>query len=224
MGSGASPNLRFPLILLAIADLAALGMRLWPWQQVGNLPLNGATGFDPAVCLIAYVIVFLWIGQTHDDSTKKALLNGALLGIVAGLFLAAEVALGAQPPAPDISPVQHMRLGLLVAAGILWGIAGIRGSHIAGDTTDGLVASIWSAMTSALMGCGAVLAESYLAAAPAPETLDPWKQYEGLAIGNPATQMLVHSLNSATAFLLFSPLLGAALGLVFSQIAPSRKS
>lgn len=224
MGSGAPPTLRFPLILLTIADLVALGTRLWPWQQVGNLPLNGATGIDPAVCLIAYVVVFFWIGNTHDDSTRKALLSGALFGLLAGLLLAGEVVLGAQPPVPDISPVQHLRLGLLVAAGILWGIAGIRGSRIAGDTADGLVAGIWSAMSSALLGCGAVLAESYLAAAPAPETLDPWKQYEGLAIGNPATQALVHSLNLATAFLLFSPLLGAALALVFSQVAPSRKS
>jgi hypothetical protein len=199
-------------------------MRLWPWQEVRNLPLNGATGIDPAVCLIAYVGIFLWIGNTYYESTKKALLNGAVFGFLAGLFLVAEVVLGAQPPAPDVYSTQHLRLGLVVAAGILWGIAGIRGSRIAGDATDGLVAGIWSAMTSALMGCGAVLAESYMAAAPAPETLDPWKQYEGLAIGNPATQALVHSLNSATAFLLFSPLLGAALGLVFSHMAPSRKS
>jgi hypothetical protein len=224
MGSGAPPTLRIPLILLAIADLAALGMRLWPWQQVPNLPLNGATGIDPAVCLVAYVGIFLWIAHTRFESTKKALLNGALLGLLAGLFLVAEVVLGAQPPAPDVSSVHHLQLGLFVLAGILWGIAGMRGAGIAGDATDGLVAGIWSAMTSALMGCGAVMAESYLAVPPSPETLDPWKQYEGLAIGNPATQALVHSLNSVTAFLLFCPLLGAALALIFAHMAPSRKS
>ena len=56
MGSSAQPLLRIPLILLAIADLAMLGSRLWPWQDVvSTLPLNGATGIDPVVCLLAYI-------------------------------------------------------------------------------------------------------------------------------------------------------------------------
>ena len=54
---------------------------------------------------------------------------------------------------------------------------------------------------------------------PQPLTLDPWKQYEGLAIGNQTVQELVHSLNTATAFLLICPLIGGALGLIFALAA-----
>src|ERR1039457_7138738 len=74
MGSGAPFTFRIPLILLAIANLAVLGMRLWPWQQVVlNLPLNGATGIDPAVCLLTYVFMLFWIAVSQSRVTQKAL-------------------------------------------------------------------------------------------------------------------------------------------------------
>ena len=81
MGSGAPPTFRIPLILLAIANLAFLGMRLWPWPQVVmNLPLNGATGIDPGVCLLTYIFLLYWIAGSQQRATRKALCGGALLG------------------------------------------------------------------------------------------------------------------------------------------------
>ena len=62
MGTDMQLTFRTPLILLAIADLAILGARLWPWQDVLSLPGNGATGLDPAVSLVAYIIQ---IGRAH---------------------------------------------------------------------------------------------------------------------------------------------------------------
>jgi len=67
-----------------------------------------------------------------------------------------------------------------------------------------------------------VLAAMYMAGAP-PEVQDPWKQYQGLAIGNTETQALVHSLNMATEFLLMGPLVGGVLGLVFAFFGQSQK-
>jgi hypothetical protein len=79
-------------------------------------------------------------------------------------------------------------------------------------------------MVSGLMACTAVLAQWYFAAAAVPETTDPWRQYEGLAIGNPATQALVNSLTSATWFLLVVPLAGTALGLLFAFFGQTEES
>jgi hypothetical protein len=55
MGTGAPPTLRTPLILLAVANLTVLGLRLWPWQEMLNLPGNGTTAIDPVVCLLGYI-------------------------------------------------------------------------------------------------------------------------------------------------------------------------
>jgi len=61
-----------------------------------------------------------------------------------------------------------------------------------------------------------------MAGAPA-EVSDPWKQYQGLAIGNTETQALVHSLNMATEFLLVGPLAVGALGVIFAFFGQNQK-
>jgi hypothetical protein len=77
-------------------------------------------------------------------------------------------------------------------------------------------------MMSSLMACAAILAELF--AGPTQDSPDPWKQYQGLAIGSTATQGLVHSLNSATGFLLIGPLAGAAVGVIFAFFGQNQKS
>jgi len=222
MASGAPPALRAPLILLAIADLAVLGMRLWPWPQVLMLPLNGATGIDPAVCLLTYIFLLFWISGIRQEPTQRALGIGAMMGLLGGLLLAANVVLASQPAAPDPSTLEHLPTGLLLAAGLLWGIAGTLGAR-GGSPTLGMLAGLWSAMTSALIAVAAVLAEMYLSGPPV-ESPDPWKQYEGLALGNPVMQSLIHSLNTTTAFLLICPLVGGILGLIFGSFGKAEKS
>ncbi|MGA2807347.1 MAG: hypothetical protein ABSE87_04380 [Terracidiphilus sp.] len=213
MGSGARPTLRFPLMLLAIANLAVLGARLWPWQDVPNLPLNGATGIDPAVCLLGYIGIIFWFGSNSQEPMQKALGTGTSLGFLGGCFLVAEILLKGH--APDANAPSVVTMGLFAAAGVLWGIAGLRAMRLTGNAGLGMLCGAWSALTSCLMAATAVLTQVYYTAPPA-ESPDPWKQYEGLAIGNPAMQGLVHSLNSVTFFLLVGPLAGAAIGLFFA--------
>ncbi len=221
MGSGAPFTFRIPLILLAIANLTVLGMRLWPWPQVLMLPLNGATGIDPVVCLLTYTFLFYWIADIQLRPTQRALGIGAMLGLLAGLLLAANVVLATKPPAPDPSMMEHLPTALLLASALLWGIAGALGAR--GETpTLGMLAGLWSGMTSALIAISAVLAEMVLAG-PAVESTDPWKQYEGLALGNPVMQSLIHSLNTTTAYLLLCPLVGGIVGLVFGTFGKGDK-
>jgi len=77
-------------------------------------------------------------------------------------------------------------------------------------------------MVSCLMACAAILAQINLNN-PSPLSTDPWKQYEGLAIGNQSIQLLVNSLYMATGFLLIGPLVGGAVGLLFALVAQSKK-
>jgi hypothetical protein len=218
MATGEPQTFRIPLVLLAAANLAVLGMLLWPWQEALNLPVGGTTAIDPAVSLLAYMGLIFWISSGIQETTQKALSAGAMIGLGAGAVLVASVLLGVRV---GVQP-GFLQPGLLGLAVILWGIAGLRGSHAAGNAGIGALAGMWSAMVSGLMACAAILAELYLAG-PTQGSTDPWKQYEGLAIGNSATQGLVHSLNSATAFLLVGPLMGAVVGLIFAFFGQSQK-
>jgi hypothetical protein len=207
------------LVLLAAVNLTVLGFLLWPWQEALNLPVGGTTAIDPAVSLFAYMGILFWIGSGIKEPTQKALAAGAILGVAAGLVLVIGIVLGVRL-AVQPGYLQPALLGLAV---ILWGVAGLRGSQAGGNAGIGALSGMWSAMVSGLMACAAILAEIYLAGGT-PDSPDPWKQYQGLAIGNSATQGLVHSLNSATAFLLLGPLVGAIAGIVFAFFGQSQKS
>jgi hypothetical protein len=214
MGRGAPLLLRIPLLLLAIIDLVVLSLRLWPWQEIAYLPNAGTTGYDPIICLVTYIGLVYWLSGNCSQAVRKALSAGTIMGLPAGLLLVAHTTLARWPG----MQIAYFMIGLLIVAGILWGIAGSQASRATGNAGLGIVAGIWSAMVSALIGSGAALAEINLQN-PQPLTLDPWKQYEGLAIGNQTVQELVHSLNTATAFLLICPLIGGALGLIFALAA-----
>lgn len=219
MPTGAPQTFRVPLLLLAAADLAILGVLLWPWPEAMNLPVGGTSAFDPAISLAAYLGLVFWISSGIKDQTRKALSTGAVIGLAAGAVLVARVLLGMRA-GPQPGYLQPALLGVVV---ILWGIAGLRGSQASGNSGMGALSGLWSAMATALMGCAAIFGELYLSG-PTQATPDPWKQYQGLAIGNSVTQGLVHSLNMATAFLLLGPLIGAAAGLIFAFFGQSQKS
>jgi hypothetical protein len=219
MAGAPSRTYRIPLVLLAAANLAILGAILWPWQEALNLPVKGTTAIDPAITLIAYMGLLYWMSSGIKDPTRDALAVGTTFGIVAGLVLAARVLV-------DIWTGHEsgfLHPGLLGLAVILWGVAGLRSSRAGDNAGLGALSGLWSAMVSALIACSTIFAELYLAA-PIQDSPDPWKQYQGLAIGNSATQGLVHSLNTATAFLLLGPLTGAAVGITFAYFGQSQKS
>ena len=219
MGPRLLPTLRTPMILLAVVNLVILGMHLWPWQQVLNLPLDGATGIDPAITLLAYIGLVFWIAGKPKEPVKRALSTGAMLGVLAGFLLVAytliTTMLQARPAYAGAMLPNLVQMGLLAAAAILWGIAGLRGLWATGSVGIGTLTGVWSAMVSCLMAVTAVLTEMSLAP-PLPVTQDPWKQYEALAIGPEAIQALVYSLNLTSVFLLVGPLVGAAFGFVFA--------
>jgi hypothetical protein len=218
MATGAPSTLRTPMIVLAAASLVFLGTQLWPWQQVLDLPGNGTVAFDPAISLVAYIGLMLWISSGIEEPTQRALSTGAKVGLIAGAALVTYVLLG---PRAGARPT-YVQAGLLGAAVILWGVAGLRGSRAAGNAGMGALSGLWGAMMSSLMASAAVLAELYTGQAQ--DSPDPWKQYQGLAIGNTAIQGLVHSLNSATGFLLMGPLAGAAVGVTFAYFGQRQKS
>jgi len=215
------------MILLAVANLVILGIHLWPWQQVLNLPLNGATGIDPAITLLAYIGLVFWIAGNPKGPVKRALSTGAMLGVLAGILLVAytllSTMLSTRPALSDDLLPNLELMGLLAVSGILWGIAGLRGLRVTGSVGIGSVAGVWSAVVSCLMAATAVLTEMSLAP-PVPVTQDPWKQYEALAIGPAAIQALVYSLNTTSAFLLIGPLVGGAIGFVFAFFGHFKKS
>jgi len=214
---------RTPILLLAIANLALLGARLWPWPNIMNLPGNGTTGIDPVISLFGYMALSFWIGNTDESQDRKALFSAGLLGLFAGLFLVAQIHLAALSANGETFHPTREQIALLAGAALLWGIAGWRTAHAGNALGFSAVCAAWAAMVSCLMGCAAMLAQGYLSAGVTQST-DPWKDYQGIAIGTPATQALVQSLDLATGLLLFGPIAGCVAGAVFAAFAKPGKA
>src|ERR1700736_4983260 len=213
---------RTPLILMTLVNLAILGARLWPWDQVTALPENGATGIDPAVSLVAYIGVAWWIGSARQDSARRCLFSAAWFGLLAGLLLAGAALLSGRPGAAD-SQSHGLQYGLMAGAVILWGVAGTRGIRAGYQSGFAVLCAVWSAMASCLMASAALLAASFYSYAPG-QTADPWKQYQGLAIGSEATQALVQTLLTATGYLLLGPVVAVFAGMLFAGFTKPAKS
>ena len=218
-----SPIFQIPLILMILANFVLLGYRLWPWEQVKALPDNGATGIDPAIGLAGYIGVALWIGSARSDSARKCLFAAAWFGLFAGALLAGAALFSSRPGAAESGQGHGLQYGLTAAAIILWGIAGSRGVRAGYGSGFAVLCAIWSAMVSCLMAFAALLGGSYYAYAPG-QTNDPWKQYQGLAIGSEATQALVKTLLTATGYLLLGPLVAIFAGLVFAGFTKPAKA
>ncbi len=221
-GADAPPVLRIPLLLIALADLALLAMRLRPWSEVMNLPLNGATGIDPGVALLGYMGLIFWTGGSRGVELRKGLFSGALLGLLGGVLLVGQVAFNAAPHRMSAVHVQYVSMALMLGAVTAWGASALHASMLTRDATMGMVCGAWSAMASCLLAFGAILTVMFLSPL-APQTTDPWKLYEGLAIGNAATQALVQSLNRGLTYLLLGPLLGGILGLLVGFLGQNEK-
>jgi hypothetical protein len=216
--------LRTPILLLALGNLTVLGIRLWPWQNAMSLPGNGTAGLDPAIALAAYIGLGFWIGTAHEDDSRKSLFSAAMMGVVAGLFLVGQVVIAARIAAADPAAApDRLQMGLLVCAVLVLGTVGLRTAKAGFPAGFSTVCAIWASMVACLMAVTAVLAETYLGPGQG-ESSDPWKDYQGLAIGTPAMQSLVHSLDTIAGFLLIGPIVGAITGAVFASFGKPKKS
>jgi hypothetical protein len=222
METSGQPTLRTPIVLLALLNLAMLGARLWPWQNVMNLPGNGTTGFDPAVTLAAYAGLGLWIGSVRTAESKKSLFSAAMLGVLAGAFLVGLVLMASRQSAEETSAPDKVQIALAVGAILILGAVGWRTARAGNTMGFSVLCTIWATMVSCLMAVTVILAQVYFRSAA--ESPDPWKQYQGLAIGTPAMQDLVHSLDAVTGILLLGPIAGCIAGTIFASFGNPKKA
>lgn len=220
-GEKREPIFRVPMMFLILANLAILGYRLWPWSQVTALPVNGSTGIDPAVGLVGYIGVAMWIGSARNAGARKTLFSAGWIGLVAGVVLSGAMLLAGRPGAGDPSQSHLAQYGLMGVTVLLWGIAGSQGSRAGYQAGFAMLCATWAAMVSCLMAFGTMVAGSFYSLHPG-QTDDPWKQYQGLAIGSEATQALVQTLLLATGYLLLGPLVAAVTGLVFAGFTKAK--
>ncbi len=219
---------QIPIILMALVNLSLLGVRLWPWKEISNLPGEGSTGFDPILSLVGYVGLAFWIGTVNTEEARKRLFSSAILGLLGGLFLAAQVVLAVRTTSDEGAPPHWLQYGLIGASVLVWGICAAQTARAGFQGGFAIITAIWSAMVSCLMAGAALLGELFYSYSPG-QTADPWKQYQGLAIGSESTQALVNTLLTATGFLLIGPIVAAIAGVVFSSMvkpadgAPAKK-
>jgi hypothetical protein len=210
MSASAQTKIRFPLLALVLADLALLAVRLQPWPEVFNLPGKGSTAIDPAVLLGTYLLLVLWLTGRAGSNMVSAQATVTALGVLDGALVAMESWVSGLPGGAQFGSVQII---LLTAATLVCGIAAFRAAQTAGSAASGLMAGIWCSMVSGLVACAVVLGQIYISGPP-PDTLNAYKQFQELGIGDQATVVLVNALNGATALLLVGPLVGGVVGLL----------
>lgn len=218
MAEGAQPQIRYPLVLLCIADLALLAIRLRPWQKIASLPGKGNAAFDPGICLVVYLVVILWLTGRTGSRLVSAQAAATWIGLLSGGLLATRAWLAGAPTAGNSGGLQ---MALLFAAAAGWGVAGIVACREAGLVGASLITGMWSAMVSTMLACAAVLGEVFVTGPP-PETQDSYKQFQEIGIGDRSTVVLVHSLASATALLLIAPFVAGILAMIFGWLGRKR--
>jgi hypothetical protein len=187
------------------------------------MSLPGTTAFDPVITLVAYAGLAFWVGSVRTVAAKKLLFSSAMIGVVAGLLLGGGIVWVARQGPGENAGIDKVQLGLVAVAAVVLGMAGFRAAKEGYTAGFSMVCSIWAALVACLMACTAILMQVYLVAGTA-ETADPWKQYEGLAIGTPAMQSFVQSLDTITGFLLIGPIVACIAGGIFGAFAKPDKS
>jgi uncharacterized membrane protein YeiB len=190
-----------------------------------SLPGNGTTGFDPVLSLVAYAGLGLWIGNMRTPASRKALFSAGMMGILAGAFLVGLVLMTFRQAAEETSAAApgKVQIALLVCATLILGAAGWRTARAGNTLGFSVVCTIWATMIACLMAVTVILAQVYFRSAPS-ESADPWKQYQGLAIGTPAMQDLVQSLDAVTGLLLLGPIVGCIAGTIFASLGNPKKA
>jgi hypothetical protein len=210
------PVLRALILVLVAANLLVLGLRLWPWSKIPELPGNGATGIDPVVTLVGYIALAFWIGSARGAVSRRQLYASGWVGFFGGLLLAVQVYLASQP-AEELAH-SKAQLGLMAVTATLWGVCGARAVRAGCTKGFAAVSAVWAAAVSSLMASLAQLAGSFYSLSPG-QTADAWKQYQGRALGSDEMQALVHTLLTATGYLLIGPVVACAVGAIFGAMA-----
>jgi hypothetical protein len=224
MGGSKQPTFRIFLMVLAVANMAALGARLWPWTEALGLPGGLVPVVDLTAICLGYVCVAWWLGgYERGGKIHQALPVAVFPGLMAGIALIAEVLFRMDQTAEDpAAPLSQMNWVLLATACVLWALAGFLGRRATQSGGVAILSGLWSGMIAGQLACGTVLIASFFAAPP-PVSNDPWKQYESLAVVNPILGAVAHNIEMATAFALLSPLVAAALGCIFGVLGRSRE-
>lgn len=216
-------TLQAPLVLLTLISLGILSVRLWPWRDVVKLPHNGAPALGLIGSLLAYIILFWWIGREERVSARKALSSGVAWGFVGGVIFIAQVLRFNVPHLRIFPHPDAITIGLIAVPAILWGSIAYRTRRSQHSIAFSAVTAAWSAMVSCVMACTAVLAKAYFSMGTF-DPLDLWKYDDTLKLGFPVTKALADSLSIATGFLLIGPGAGLILGVLFAAVARTKKA
>ena len=87
-----------------------------------------------------YIGIVLWITGNAKEPTQKSMAAGTMVGLLAATMVA-QVILDSTPSMQSNS----IQIGLLAAAVVLWGVAGLRGSRAVESAGFGMLSGAWSA-------------------------------------------------------------------------------
>jgi hypothetical protein len=215
-------EIRLALLSLIGSSLTMMGIRVFQFRRLLEMPGGLAFVLETAVAHFAYGIAIMWTTASRDPLRRTVLLAGTWLGVAGA---AVQIVHLTQETFMDGGPVWNAvsGFGFLFCAFLLWGIAGYRAAQTTGGVAPGALAGCWSAIVtmSFLITFGFVL-EFYLAV-PKPENVVTWGEFKRSGWTDVRAFTVVNTLDAAVSHLAIGPFLGAAIGAVVAAVV-SRKA
>jgi hypothetical protein len=228
--AGALRRLR-SLFLLGIGlDLGLIGLQLALYPALLAQP--GSLGYvaEPTVLLLAYAAIVAVVTTRVAPADRPARLATLSLGTTFGLLAGGLwIVNHTLETFVDVSGLGILAtVPLLLAAFLLWGLAGFLRARQAGSLPSGLLTAVWSAMLCVVLTITYGFALLYLALPrlQSLETNDPdfarsqWSDLHAFTVANTFDAAFSHLLGALVISLVFGAI-GSLLGLLVSRRKPS---
>jgi hypothetical protein len=206
-------SLRAALLLAIAVDFGLIASHILHYSRLLDMPGSALYIIEPAVMLLAYVALWLWLTSAPAGPRRAALSLGLVFGALTGVMEMVDITL---ETFVDLSGAASIlaTAPLLLGAFALWCVAGFVATWRTGSRGAGIVASVASAMTCMLIAIafGLLLGFTSLPRLLTILRFDPdylrsgWRDLHAFAIAN--------QFDAAFSHLLGALIVGGIMGII----------
>ncbi len=208
MRIGGSETLRWPLFIIAV-DLAAAGVAVVNYPALWTQP--GALRFvlGPVGLLLVYAVLFTAAARARGQDWVAIRKAGWVFGLVTALIEVLDIGLENEAPARHGAAVS---VAFMLAAFLLWGIAGARTAHSTGLLRCGVYAAIFASAICMLFAVGAGFVLEFWVVPPEPGYVVTSAEFHRSGWSDPRAFGLANTLDSGFTHLAIAPCVAALFG------------
>jgi hypothetical protein len=202
-------TIRVSLLIAIALNLLMIAARVFQYRPFLAMPGSITFIVEPAVLLIVYGLLVLWVTSTGGPTRQTVLLWGTSFGLVAGALEVAHMIL--ENFGGRIGENSTITLVFMFAAFLIWGLAGYRAARRTMSPWSGVLAGCWSAIVTMLLVVtfGFVL---MCFTAPQIDYIATWAEFKRSGWPDVRAFAIANTLESGFSHLLTGPIVGAIFG------------